>query len=584
MAKMIPDWIDSESSAENRVFDLLASDPATKDWTVLHSLSLSRTEKWPYGEIDFVVIVPREGIVCLEVKGGGVSCEDGIYRGTDRYGNSYELRRSPWEQARVSMQALRKSVNQYFGETALESLCPFGCAVVFPDVTCPPPTPEFERWEAIDCENLKQPISQSIMRVARRRLRDFQPRTGERLPTASEVRAIRNYLRPDFERIVAKGPALDQADSTLMRLTEEQYAALDMLKEEPRCLFEGAAGTGKTLLALEYARRANLAGSKVLFVCFNLLLGKWLRQRAKDMKGVTAGPWYEFAKETIMGSNMDDSLKKEFVELDRELWRQGKPGKDELFDGVYPLYYGQSVPEPPFDVLVVDEAQDMAKKSILDSLDLTVRGGLAGGRWAMFGDSTQKILYDGAVKPDEILSQYTTNFRTGMLTLNCRNTRQIAEKTAALTGFERSPFVLNQETGFPVERKYWRTPSDLRRSLENRIVRLTTRENVSIQNIVVLSPDTLKNSKLFEVEKISGFPLVNISSAQSSAGAADLKFSNIRTFKGLESQVVIIVDIDKIDDEQQSLLYVAMSRAKSLLILMIHESIREAVEPLIGQN
>ena len=584
MAKMIPAWIDSESTAENRVFDLLASDPATKDWTVLHSLGLSRTAKWPYGEIDFVVIVPHEGIICLEVKGGGVSCNKGDWQTIDRNGIVHRLTKSPWTQARVSMQALRKSVSQYFREKALGPLCPFGCTVVFPDVTCPPPTPEFEPCDAIDCEDLRQPISKSIMRAARRRLREFQPRTGERLPSASEVKAIRNYLRPDFDRIVAKGPALDQADSTLMRLTEEQYAALDMLEEEPRCLFEGAAGTGKTLLALEYARRAGRDGSKVLFACFNLLLGKWLHQKTEDMKGVTAGPWYEFAKKTIMGSNMDDSLKNDFEEQERELWKKGKKGKDELFDEAYPLYYEQSIPEPPFDVLVVDEAQDMAKTGILNSLDLSVRGGLDGGRWAMFGDSTQRILFDGAVKPNAILRQYTTNFRTGMLTLNCRNTRRIAEKTAALTGFERSPFILNQETGFPVERIYWEARSDLRQSLEKKIDRLTTNEDVPIQNIVVLSPYTLKNSNLAEVERISGFPLVNISSAQGSAGAEDLKFSNIRTFKGLESQVVIIVDIDQIDgDERQSLLYVAMSRAKSLLILMIQD-IRKKVESIIRKS
>ena len=420
---------------------------------------------------------------------------------------------------------------------------------------------------------------------------------AKRLPPAPPVAVSDPFEHPDAQRrfrtmrdaaelkcALELGPSLLWMDTRLRRLTEEQYAALDMLEKEPRCLFGGAAGTGKTLLALEYARRAGRDGSKVLFVCFNLLPGKWLHQKTEDMKGVTAGPWYEFAKKTIMGSNMDDSLKNDFEEQERELWRKGKEGKDKLFDEVYPLYYGQSIPEPPFDVLVVDEAQDMAKTGILNSLDLSVRGGLAGGRWAMFGDPTQKILYDGAVKPDEILPQYKTNFVRERLTLNCRNTRRIAEKTAALTGFEKSPSIPNQETGFPVERRYWKTPSDLLQSLESRIDRLTTREKVPVQNIVVLSPYTLQKSKLFDVEKISGFPLMNISSAQNSAGETDLKFSNIRTFKGLESQVVIIVDIDKIDDKQQSLLYVAMSRARSLLILMIHENIREAVESHIGRD
>ena len=71
MARMIPAQIDSEgiSMAERRVFGLLETDPATQDWTVLHSLGLARRVDGPYGEIDFVAIIPAEGIVCLEVKG-----------------------------------------------------------------------------------------------------------------------------------------------------------------------------------------------------------------------------------------------------------------------------------------------------------------------------------------------------------------------------------------------------------------------------------------------------------------------------------------------------------------------------------
>ena len=58
-----------------------------------------------------------------------------------------------------------------------------------------------------------------------------------------------------------------------------------------------------------------------------------------------------------------------------------------------------------------------------------------------------------------------------------------------------------------------------------------------------------------------------------------LKFSTVHSFKGLESPVVIIADIDRVDsDEPRSLLYVAMSRARSLLILMISEGARTSFE------
>lgn len=608
MAKMIPAWIDSQSTAENRVFDLLASDPATKDWTVLHSLGLSRTAKWPYGEIDFVVIVPHEGIICLEVKGGGVSCQEGDWQTIDRNGIVHRLTKSPWDQARVSMQALRKSVSQHFREKALGPLCPFGCAVVFPDVTCPPPTPEFEPCDAIDYEDLRQPISKSIVRLALKRLRELQPPNSTRLPTAPEIRVITTYLRPDFDMIPVISASLERTETRLLRLTEEQYDRLDELEENDRCLFKGAAGTGKTLLALEYARRAGRAGSKVLLVCKNLLLGHWLCQQVENMEGVTAGAWYEIARDLIMGGN-DDSLKNEFQKQERELSGQGYTGQNTLYNELYPLYLASTLDEkePPYDVLVVDEAQDLVKPHILNSFNLIVRGGLAGGRWAVFGDPLQSILdtvqfvaqFDGPhdvfsdplhlSEPTEYLekalSSYSKSFVKAKLTKNCRNTQPIAEKTAALTGLEKPPFTLNREAGLPVEKKYWRTPSDLLRLLKNRVDHLTTSERVPIQNIVLLSPYKLKTSRLSGVEKISRFPLTNISNAQNVAGAGELKFSNIKSFKGLESQVVIIVDIDRIDeDEHRAFLYVAMSRARSLLILMIHENIREEIEPLIGRD
>ena len=62
-----------------------------------------------------------------------------------------------------------------------------------------------------------------------------------------------------------------------------------------------------------------------------------------------------------------------------------------------------------------------------------------------------------------------------------------------------------------------------------------------------------------------------------------VKFSTIHSFKGLESPVVIVVvgGIEEVDrNNSQSLLYVSMSRAKSLLILMINEKARNLIDGL----
>lgn len=574
MAKMIPARIDDDrvSAGERRVFGLLESDPATTDWTVLHSLGIARRPTGPYGEIDFVAIIPGEGVICLEVKGGRLSCEEGVWRTMDRHGNVATLKKNPFLQARDSMFALRKAIVRHFGEAAPETRCPIGCAVVFPDVPCPPLTPEFERSDAIDSDDLRGPISKSIMRVARRRLREFQSRHGDLLPTGSEATAIRSFLRPDFELILAKGVSVGRIEAKLLRLTEEQYARLDELEANRRCLFEGAAGTGKTLLALEYARRASGNGSKVALLCFNRLLGGWLQQQTKGT-GVAAGTWHAIVRRLILES----SSANDFQEEEKKALQGGDTKA--LFAETYPFYGELALEElgTPFDVVVMDEAQDLCNQHTLDVLNLAMPGGLAGGRWAIFGDFTRQALYGGTEEPVAALSRYCEHFVRANLTLNCRNTRRIAEETTLVAGFDKPPFRLGDEVGLPVEHRYWKKPADLVDSLTSVVERLV-KEQMPIEDVMILSPRRLENSGLAEVERISRFPLVDVSRGMTNVGHS-LKFSTIHSFKGLESPVVIIVDIDRVDsDEPRSLLYVAMSRARSLLILMISEGVRTSFE------
>ena len=88
MARMLPARIspDVRSAAERRVFEWLQNDPETDGWVVLHSLGLARHQVLLFGEIDFVVLAPNLGVFCLEIKGGRVSRESGLWTFTDRFG------------------------------------------------------------------------------------------------------------------------------------------------------------------------------------------------------------------------------------------------------------------------------------------------------------------------------------------------------------------------------------------------------------------------------------------------------------------------------------------------------------------
>ena len=91
--------------------------------------------------------------------------------------------------------------------------------------------------------------------------------------------------------------------------------------------------------------------------------------------------------------------------------------------------------DAPFDVLVMDEGQDLCRQDILDLANRTLRGGLAGGRWAIFGDFTRQALYSGRGEEGVVrLSEYCENFVRARLTLNCRNTRSIAAETSVIGG------------------------------------------------------------------------------------------------------------------------------------------------------
>ena len=114
MARMIPALLESThwSPGEREIFDLLKNDPLTSAWTVLHSLLLPDHATQISGEVDFVVIVPSLGVLCIEVKGCyslHVACGSWYY-GTSTTPDP----RGPFKQASNGMHAVRQRLTNYF--------------------------------------------------------------------------------------------------------------------------------------------------------------------------------------------------------------------------------------------------------------------------------------------------------------------------------------------------------------------------------------------------------------------------------------------------------------------------------------
>ena len=601
MAKMIPAVVPrftqnpKKFRAEKEIFNLLRDDPGTKEWTVIHSVLLKERDKGSaavHGEIDFVVIVPGEGIVCLEVKGGGFTRTGDLWY---RPGDPEPLKETPYNQALESMHGFLRLLQEEFGR----NVCPVDCMVVFPDIEAPPVGTALEPCAVIGQGDLghdsKRAMSRCIKTFADKVLRKRQ-KNNSRLPSPRQVDRIVDYLCGDFRRIVSVGASIRRIEEQVINLTEEQYERLDSLEANARCVIHGAAGTGKTMLALEYARRADSDGARVLFVCANRYLAERLQQQTEGTE-IKADTWHGIAGGFIAATSLIAAS-----DLEEKFKAKRRAASDaKIFDELYPDFGIRALRElgrapesdTMFDVLVVDEAQDLLPKHrMLEFLDHTLCGGLAAGRWAIFGDFQRQALYSNEpLDPKRAVSEYCEPDRITIagLNYNCRNTLRIGEATAVVAGFEQEPFRFRTgaETGEPVEHFFYGSDDELVRSVTTFLDRLVKDGDVPLEDIVILSPYQLKRSGLWEGRMSSAYHFQEVGDAQGSASEADkptVKFCTIQTFKGLESPVVILVDLtERMDnwDDKQSLLYVGLSRARTLLALMIHENARGSFEPLV---
>ena len=108
--------------------------PDTENWTILHSVGIAKHPTQSQGEADFVVIIPEKGTFALEVKGGTIYRERGIWYSENRYGVSNMIK-DPVAEADNASKAFKGFAERHPRNPATDKLQAtiFGFGVMFPD-------------------------------------------------------------------------------------------------------------------------------------------------------------------------------------------------------------------------------------------------------------------------------------------------------------------------------------------------------------------------------------------------------------------------------------------------------------------
>jgi superfamily I DNA/RNA helicase len=293
----------------------------------------------------------------------------------------------------------------------------------------------------------------------------------------------------------------------------------------------GGAGTGKTVLAFEKALRLARNGLKVLLLCYTKELAEYLQHAAKGVENLTIGSYHSFAASVCRGAGIDLPI---VVSEQEKLEFYEKKLPEALFEVV------AAPTGPRFDALIVDEARDFPELW-WTTLECLLRDREQGCLYAFYDDN-QNVFH----RTSKFLDTLAVPFR---LSKNLRNAKAIFESFASY--YRGDLYEAGNDCAGEVSFHPDVTDAS---SLLNLSKGLLTREGIAPADIVLLSCTGLTTSR-FSPENV----LRELAMEQRAWGA--VRAASVRKFKGLESPVVVLLDVQE-GLSDLAVLYTALSRAQ----------------------
>lgn len=498
------------------------------------------------GEVDFLLVHKDLGIVLIEVKGGkGWRYDASKDVWTIKTSNGVQEAPGPYNQLSRNAMGLRNRIQFESNKLGLKNFRPrINTFVVWANVNSDESKFGFIGYENntiyadefLDPKSIEEKIKKQFT------LNDFKDDDLVLL-----FNKILNSNVKGFSLLSYNGKIADKVEkiseeifNTYYEITNEKYKKIKI---------QGIPGSGKTFIATKLAEHEEKHGRKVLFLCYNVLLGKKLKSLFEDSPKVTVLIFEEFINK--LGISYDDKIdfngetkllrqlsKVEEVEYIKQSLEDSIVDADEIFK---------------FDTLIIDEAQDFYG-GFWDFFTTLVENKNA--KWVICYDKNQGITHTSWTPPEYL--------DTPQIVLNTviRSTKEIAKRYASLYNESVEHFgeigvepklILLEETNW----KYVET------KIKDIIEDLTSESEELLSKTVLLLPH------MKDVENLSSDILRPIT------------VSSISRFKGLESDIVILVfpTLENLDknyiNDTLALLYVGLSRAKTNLYFLCGKDVQE---------
>ena len=540
MAIMIPETplIFEPASQEGLMFDALTLLP--DDYYVFHSFRISTVQDNTFheSETDFVIFHKKHGVICLEAKAGHIKYKDGYWY----YASGIPMHNDgPFNQASSNKWKLIKYIKNSKA-CALVDKCKFLHAVWFPSVsdnelrsmTLPP---EADKALVLTKEALADP-EKFLTRIYSIELPN---RIETKLTEAEAQKLIREIFCPQFNVFPSASLDSDLKKLVFHRLLREQAGILNFLEDQRSASINGAAGTGKTMIAIEKAQRNTAENQSTLFLCYNSQLKNFLSENYSNPKI----HYYTIAG---LACKLCNTTFPDYKRMKNVL-------EDMYFSGAF-----------PYDHVVVDEGQDFGSEileqtDILQLIhDLIIDNEEKNGTFYVFYDRLQLIQADKIPQFIEDSDCKLTLYR------NCRNTENIAV-TSLRPISERKPKLLeNAVKGTPAKIHFCDTEAKAMEELDMTIDNILAE---GFKDVVILTCKTEDSSLLKSGIKDGRY-------------RNKYRFTTCRKFKGLEADAIILIDVDgeSFNPDNVLIYYVGTSRARLRLDVITMLSDEECLDIL----